>query len=193
MSVWHFAGDWRAKLPLTQCLAMAATVICAPAFWHTAEVSELFSFLAPANAQLFSSFMFYLAPLSFFTAIIALSIKEKPDRNLLIEFGVLMLAAAVLPPLIFFLVYFCLLHSPRHLLAVTQGLRRIEVVSYGAIFTGLSLCLAIATFLLLPDNGISQRLTQVIFIGLLVLTVPHMLITEHASKRQPPQSLRSTP
>ncbi|MFT4888548.1 MAG: Brp/Blh family beta-carotene 15,15'-monooxygenase [Pseudohongiellaceae bacterium] len=192
MSVWHFSGDWRSALPRSQCLAMAAAVICAPAFWHRIEVNEIFSYLTSTNAHLFSSFMVYLLPLSLLTALVALVRKKNSDANLFIEFAMLMLAAAVLPPLIFFLVYFCLLHSPRHLLEVTQGFTRAEVASYGIVFTTMSLCLAVATFFLLPDTGISERLTQVLFIGLLVLTVPHMLIIEHASKRDTLHSQRRT-
>ncbi|MFT4673113.1 MAG: Brp/Blh family beta-carotene 15,15'-monooxygenase [Pseudohongiellaceae bacterium] len=192
LSVWHFSGDWRSALPRVQCLAMSAAVICAPALWHRTEVNEIFSHLTSTNAHLFSSFMVYLAPLSILTVLIALVRKKNSDVNLLIEFAILMLAAAVLPPLIFFLVYFCLLHSPRHLLEVTQGFTPAEVTSYGVVFTAMSLCLAVATFFLLPDTGISERLTQVLFIGLLVLTVPHMLIIEHASKRDTLHSQRRT-
>ena len=192
MSVWHFSGDWRSALPRSQCLAMATAVICAPALWHRTEVNEIFSYLTSANAHLFSSFMAYLAPLSLLIAIIALVRKKNSGADSLIEFAILMLAAAVLPPLIFFLVYFCLLHSPRHLLEVTQDFARAEVASYGIVFTALSLCLAVATFFLLPDTGISERLTQVLFIGLLVLTVPHMLIIEHASKQDTLHSQRRT-
>lgn len=197
LSVWHFSGDWRTALPRSQCLAMATLVICAPAFWHSSEVSALFSYLAPAGAPLFVSFMYYLAPLSLVAVATARVMGRGKRKNrevntaLLFEFGMLMLAAAVLSPLVFFLVYFCLLHSPRHLLAVTRGVERIEVISYGLIFTLLALCLALGTFFLLPGSGIDERLTQLLFIGLLALTVPHMIIIEHTSNLTKSQPLRS--
>jgi Brp/Blh family beta-carotene 15,15'-monooxygenase len=197
LSVWHFSGDWRAALPRSRCVAAATAVISAPAFWHHSEVVELFSYLAPAHAQLLASFMYCLAPVSLLSLVIVLGRarnkipKVEMNTPLLIELGVLMLAAALLSPLVYFLVYFCLLHSPRHLLAVTRGFERIEVISYGVIFTLLSLSLALVTFFLLPDTGLDERLAQIVFIGLLALTVPHMLITEHASKLTTPQPPRS--
>jgi Brp/Blh family beta-carotene 15,15'-monooxygenase len=197
LSVWHFSGDWRAALPRSRCVAAATAVISAPAFWHHSEVVELFSYLAPAHAQLLASFMYCLAPVSLLSLVIVLGRarnkipKIEMNTPLLIELGVLMLAAALLSPLVYFLVYFCLLHSPRHLLAVTRGFERIEVISYGVIFTLLSLSLALVTFFLLPDTGLDERLAQIVFIGLLALTVPHMLITEHASKLTTPQPPRS--
>ena len=197
LSVWHFSGDWRAALPRSRCVAAATAVISAPAFWHYSEVVELFSYLAPAHAQLLASIMYCLAPVSLLSLLIVLGRARKKipkvevSTPLLIELGVLMLAATLLSPLVYFLVYFCLLHSPRHLLAVTRGFERIEVISYGVIFTLLSLSLALVTFFLLPDTGLDERLAQIVFIGLLALTVPHMLITEHASKLTTPQPPRS--
>ena len=197
LSVWHFSGDWRSALSRGQCIAAATAVISAPAFWHRSEVNELFSYLAPAHAQLLASSMYFLAPVSLLSLAIVLvrarrkTPKVEMNTPLLIELGVLMLAATLLSPLVYFLVYFCLLHSPRHLMAVTKGFKRIEVISYGVIFTLLSLSIAMATFFLLSDTGLDERLAQIVFIGLLALTVPHMLITEHASKFPPPQPLRS--
>jgi Brp/Blh family beta-carotene 15,15'-monooxygenase len=191
MSVWHFSGDWRESLPRSQCLALAAAVICAPGFWHTAEVTQLFSYLAPASSLLFSTIMLYLTPLCMLIAIAALLGKSKPITYLRIEFAALMVGAAVLPPLLFFLLYFCLLHSPRHLLAVTRGLKLKEIVYYGLFFTGLTLALAVILFFVLPETGIGERLTQVLFIGLLALTVPHMLITECMTNNRQKHFLRS--
>jgi Brp/Blh family beta-carotene 15,15'-monooxygenase len=197
LSVWHFSGDWRSALPRSLCIAAATAVISAPAFWHRSEVIELFNYLAPAHAQLLASFMYFLTPISLLSlAIVLVRARKKTPKvemstPLLIELGVLMLAAALLSPLMYFLVYFCLLHSPRHLLAVTKGFERIEIISYGIIFTLLSLSLALVTFFLLPDTGPDERLAQILFIGLLALTVPHMLITEHAGKLSTPQPPRS--
>ena len=51
-----------------------------------------------------------------------------------------------------------------------------ETLVYAVPFTVLSFVLGAGLFLSLPDIDFSFQLTQVVFVGLFALTVPHMLL-----------------
>ena len=103
-----------------------------------------------------------------------------------LEPAVLLMAAAALPPLLYFCLYFCLLHSPRHLVSIMVNHGASRSLATAMLFTLLSLVLAGIAWLLLPLPGIDDKTISVLFIGLAALTVPHMLVLRHA------ESLRSS-
>lgn len=89
--------------------------------------------------------------------------------------------ALTTPPLVFFIIYFCLLHSARHLregFDEERGVlpQRVEVgIVIGATVAPI---VAAAAFLSFTGGGaeLDERLLQVAFIGLAALTVPHMIV-----------------
>ncbi len=86
----------------------------------------------------------------------------------------------------FFTLYFCLQHSPRHLLAVARGERLEHVATAALLLTALTLVLGWGVYQVLPDQGWQQGLLQTLFVGLLALTVPHMILiemTKHLQRR----------
>ncbi len=45
LSIWHFRSDWNTEISGSQAIAAAASIICTPALFHPAAVSEIFSAL----------------------------------------------------------------------------------------------------------------------------------------------------
>jgi len=100
------------------------------------------------------------------------------------ELAVLATAAVVLPPLVFFILYFCGLHSPRHLLHAAQNLNRKSAIITAAGVTLLTVVLGGLVVMQAPVGRLDERLLQLTFIGLAVLTVPHMILIEHWAARR---------
>lgn len=85
------------------------------------------------------------------------------------------------PPLVFFIIYFCLLHSARHLLegfAEERGVLPRRAVVGIVVGATVAPIVAAAVFLSFTGGGaaLDERLLQVVFIGLAALTVPHMIV-----------------
>lgn len=90
--------------------------------------------------------------------------------------------AAMLPPLLYFVAYFCLLHSLRHLtttLALLPDRTRAlagaaRIMAASLLGAGAALALAIGG----AGADAGNAILGVVFIGLAALTVPHMLLVD---------------
>ena len=136
----------------------------------------IFAVLAPAGSQIIVDGMVLLSVASSLTAAFCCFKKQQSSVILLAELVVLFCAAYALPPIAYFTVYFCLLHSPLHLNQSMEQLGLAETLVYAVPFTVLSFVLGAGLFLSLPDIDFSFQLMQVVFVGLFALTVPHMLL-----------------
>ena len=110
------------------------------------------------------------------------------NRGMLAELLLLVAAAALLPPLWYFVLYFCALHSPRHLLAEFRRLsgpqRRYAALTL-LVTTLAALLIAAASGVHLQQfyESVNVMLYPLVFIGLAALTVPHMCLLEWAGRR----------
>ena len=92
------------------------------------------------------------------------------------------------PPLVGFAVYFCCVHSARHISGILGALRRdmsrLAMINQAAAFTLASWVaggLAVCWF---ADIGDPQPVVmRVVFIGLAALTVPHMILVDGFFRR----------
>jgi Brp/Blh family beta-carotene 15,15'-monooxygenase len=170
-SSWHFSGDWRDWLSRGWRLCAGATVICAPSLLYPDLVAEYFSVLTGEDATALVRVLQWLAIPALAGTIFSAArcIGKRP--------------AVALPPLIFFLLYFCSLHSPRHLIGTVQGMKPATATATAAVMTLLTVGLGALFFVLSPSTQVDQRLLQITFIGLSVLTVPHMILIEYYAAR----------
>lgn len=178
-SAVHFGGDWRYELPRGLFVLPGLAVVAIPAVLYEAQTAQILAYLAPevwatAITQAMTLIAVTVAPLS----IMLLAISEKGQQRLP-GFACLMLLGLLAPPLIYFIVYFCLSHSPQHLREARAALRlnwkqvfRLAIPIWLATIGG-----AFAAWLLLT-GPIEATALQTIFIGLAALTVPHMLLVE---------------
>lgn len=189
ISAWHFAGDWRDALPVASRAIAGLALLALPAWRWTAEVSDLFVALSgPAGAWVAQG-LAQLAPwLAAGTLAVVASVLPRSRRTAL-ELLAVGALALLLPPLVYFMVYFCALHSLRHLRHSARdsdaaSRRRMAWVAAG--YTGLTLVaaafawpwLATATPAALPG----AELLRLVFIGLAALTLPHMLVVMRAEQ-----------
>lgn len=189
ISAWHFAGDWFNREAVVARLATGLALLSLPTLLHGAAVAEIYAALAgPGGTQLVLAQQLVAGPVVL--ASISLSIIARPiEWRPVTEMAVALLAALLLPPLVFFLVYFCALHSPRHLLENIKSLSAAVTPSrlalHVAVYTAGALALVGSGFLALRtfETTLDEALLQLIFVGLAALTVPHMLVLEYAEGR----------
>jgi len=181
-SALHFSGDWAQASPVLRWSGGAAT-IGAPALLHHEEVVAIFAVLAPQGA---AELVAYAAALAGFLALAGLILTCLLLRQLrsaaALEQMVLWIIATVLPPLMYFAVYFCALHSIRHF---TQTLRLIALRRRALVLAVTLSALVTLVALLILRYGLpaqvvdpTDQIIQIIFIGLSALTVPHMILVD---------------
>ena len=179
ISAWHFADDWYAVLPRSYQLGVGASVIILPIFFQPVEVITLFGYLGVNWSQAAVAKVIFI-PGVLACAVMILAVLASLYRKSWASLEIFSLGALAFltPPLIFFSVYFCLLHSPRHILNVIEVLKpNIRgLLIYGITFTLLSVVIIFAVVESRTVIQSSAVLTQAIFIGLFCLTVPHMFV-----------------
>jgi Brp/Blh family beta-carotene 15,15'-monooxygenase len=105
------------------------------------------------------------------------------------EFVLLAVVFAFLPPLVSFALYFCIIHTGRHMRRIWHVLASSSspegLYKQAAGFTLASWLVGGVTLLWLETGNLDAALLQVVFIGLAALTVPHMILVDgFFAKRQ---------
>jgi Brp/Blh family beta-carotene 15,15'-monooxygenase len=94
---------------------------------------------------------------------------------------------SIVPPLVGFALYFCVIHTGRHMQHIWHHLRRRatsrHILGEAALFTVASWVGGVMIWLWLDSGNVSQDFLQVIFIGLAALTVPHMILVDGLFRR----------
>lgn len=184
-SALHFSDDWAADAPSLRWSGGLATV-GAPALLHHGEVEAIFAVLAPQGAAALASDATAVAG-GVALAVLAVSIlaSKRARGAAALEQAILWSVAAVLPPLMYFAVYFCALHSVRHftatMRAVADGRRALVVaVVLSAMVTFVALLASRygVTGTIPAVTAMTEQGIRVIFIGLAALTVPHMILVD---------------
>jgi len=181
ISAWHFSDDWQAELPSWPRRGIGLALLSLPAWSHPEIVRSLFGFLAgPGGEQLAAGITAagWLAVPVLAGAASWLLVAARPRSA--IELLALLLLGWLATPLVYFVLYFCLLHSPRHLLAEcgrTPRVKRPALFKVALVFTVATLALAVPVVIWLIQSGnVEQVLVRTVFIGLAALTVPHMAL-----------------
>ena len=185
ISAVHFGRDWQPKTGFGG-LGYGATILGLPGLAHPTEVTRIFSLLlfdaAPAAA------LALLQGLGIAGLLLLCLDYGRLNRGMLAELLLLVAAAALLPPLWYFVLYFCALHSPRHLRDEFRRLsgpqRRYAALTL-LVTTLAALLIAAASGVHLQQfyESLDTMLYPLVFIGLAALTVPHMCLLEWAGRR----------
>ncbi len=181
VSAAHFGSDWNRERPLALRFLTGAALLSLPSLRDVDAVADLYATLAGEGARLVAQTQAAIGPvlLVALAAAAVMAARRAPHEG--IELLAVAALALLAPPLMFFIVYFCALHSARHL---REGFR--EEHGHGR---GLTL-LIVATYTIAPlllagaflwattagTASLDDQLLRVVFIGLAALTVPHMAL-----------------
>ncbi len=188
ISAYHFGSDWEGRSTAWGQRAFGIAIVSIPALCKGRQVEEIYRQLGASVAHQIVTVSQAFALVAIGTALFAASSRSKFRRSNLVELSTVVVGGLVLPPILFFTCYFCLLHSPRHLMETARnlGLRGVRNIAHSALPTVLgTLVLGGGLWAVLPGSVYSQKLIQLVFIGLAALTTPHMLLTELSLRRSP--------
>lgn len=187
ISAWHFAGDWPLHVAVRP-LAGAA-LLAFPAWHWPGDVARIFMLLGGEDGETLAAMIASTGPLLAVALGAAMLVCHRRAPTAVAELASLAVLAACVPPLFYFGVYFCGLHSPRHMrlmTADTDVFVRRRLWAIAALYTGSALTCAAAAWVLLDGIGSiapADTTLRVLFIGLAALTVPHMIVVGLAERR----------
>ena len=181
ISAVHFSTDWERRGALVSRLAYGCAIVTLPSMSHAANVAIIYRALGTeAPGALLWTAQIIAVP----AVLLALAGSFRRRRDLLELVGIVV-GAIILPPLLYFACYFCFLHSPRHLFATAreEHLSTLRQIARHTALPTLAVCLASAMLLKSPEfRNTSAHLLQIIFVGLSVLTIPHMVLKTLAQR-----------
>ena len=108
----------------------------------------------------------------------------KDFEILLLDMFSIIILNFIFSPLIAFTVYFCFLHSIRHIISLSYELNKNDFSNGIKVFVKKALPLTVVTIIfyliavvfLSKSYGLNEVIIKVIFIGLASLTFPHILL-----------------
>ena len=168
-------------------------IVTAPLYFNFVETINIFKLLLIENENFYryldwiesKNILITIISLSFLVNILLIIVNFKiSNLTLLLDFVSILILNYFLSPLVAFTIYFCFLHSIRHIIAIANevnnrnfydGLKEfIKKASALAIVTVILFILA----LIITYNyfEINDAILKIIFIGLASLTFPHILL-----------------
>lgn len=188
ISAWHFSTDWRQRLTWVWRASLGALLLLMPIGFHTEEVAVLFAHLSgEGGAALAHALALPIWILAFLMALLASVAAVNRQWPLAMELLVLLLLAYTVPPLVYFALYFCLLHSPRHMVEVFEQAPHREhaaLVRTMGFYTAAAVMGLLGLAWLWSSVSADTLVMRVVFVGLAALTVPHMAVIGMASWRR---------
>lgn len=182
ISAAHFSGDPLQGVPWPARLFYGGSVILLPTIGHAQEIGRLFGLLVgDATATPLVPWLRWLAWPWLVGLALASLWQTRHDFWTALEMAAAGILAIVAPPLVSFVVFFCGMHSARHILRTMNfsGRSSWRYVA-GAALLPMAGVLAGSTlaWVFLRDTALDARVVQVVFVGLAALTVPHMVLVE---------------
>ena len=182
VSAIHFSGDPDGETSAAFRMLYGGAVIFCPLALHATEVSQLFASLAgvPAAQTIVAALQWATWPWVAAIGVAAITgVKRNPVRS--IELMSITALLTFAPPLIGFTIFFCGMHSARHVLRTRDyssagTLRHLLRIAAGPMLVTVA---GVASAWWLSDGKpLDMRLAQLLFVGLAALTVPHMMVVE---------------
>ena len=198
ISMFHFGkGDVNTQakqFSTVESLARGGVVIAGISQFHKTDADTIFQALIGSNTDLVWLFLDAAVAITIVCFTISLAGKRGQERGRFFgEIAGLTLIFAILPPLVGFSIYFCLIHSMRHFATMramlADTISKLQITRTTVLFSAM--CWAVGLIVLAQQSsnvGVEPALLQVIFIGLAALTVPHMMLVDGYVEYQKSQS-----
>ena len=191
MSIIHFGlCDW-SFLKINQfkwvvTLTHGINIIFGIIFFHTSESFQIFTFLSNDSFIYFEQYLIVIYFLFgiLFLVYCYLSINLKKLRWGTLEMIFILFIISQLDPLTGFAIYFCFIHTTKHVYAILQNTNKylknkkfvFATTAAFTIITWVGGCIAI--IYLYNNFTFSESFIKTIFVGLAALTLPHMTLID---------------
>ena len=183
ISIVHFGLDWRGGADPFLAMMVGWALIAMPALSHPQEVSDIFALLtgSPTGSTISALLACAAAPAALGSLVFAFWAFKNNERQNAVDVVACMAAAVFLPPLVAFAIFFCGLHSPRHMAEAMRESAGISAAKKIVIITAvflLSLAIGVLLFFGQNDLQVESGVIRTAFILISILTVPHFVL-EH--------------
>ncbi len=183
ISIVHFGLDWRGGADPFLAMMVGWALIALPALSHPKQVSDIFAILtgSPTGSTISALLACAAAPAALGSLVFAFWAFKNNERQNAIDVVACMAAAIFLPPLVAFAVFFCCLHSPRHMAEALRESAGISSAKKGMIIAAvflLSLAIGVLLFLGQGELQMESGVIRTAFMLISILTVPHFVL-EH--------------
>lgn len=189
VSIVHFSQDWRKGAEPFLAMMVGWGLVSVPALSHPDIVSDIFILLTdnPSGETIASLLAIASAPAALGCLVYALWAYRNGNVRDAVDVLSCLAAALLLPPLIAFAIFFCGLHSPRHMASALEDAGTLSAPRKLAVIiavTLLALGLGAALFAQQVAFGTEANIIRTAFILISILTVPHFLL-EHMLAKSP--------
>lgn len=182
VSIAHFSGDLESGVGMLTRILYAGAVIVLPCMRYESDVARQFGFLAgPDSGVAIAAALSVLAWPWLACSLCAAAVESRRAKMAGAELLAVVLLTVFASPLIGFAVFFCGMHSARHVIRTYHYANRTSLrllVSAAVVPMLLVALAAIIGWVFLDHNAPSRGVTQFLFVGLAALTVPHMVLVE---------------
>jgi Brp/Blh family beta-carotene 15,15'-monooxygenase len=193
ISMLHFgAGDARhgeGVLRFAETMAHGGLAIVGISQFHRSEVDEIFYYLINQDTAMvwLAINVLTVAVIVAIIACVSQAAKDVKWSATTLELLILGILYALVPPLLGFAIYFCLVHSARHFKRILSTIKATvdfsNIKNQAILFTTASWIAAGIAFWMLADFADpGPTVMRITFIGLAALTVPHMLLIDGVMK-----------
>jgi len=183
-SALHFSDDLNTPNAMLTKLSYGAAVICLPSIVHGAALVGLYAVFVDASvAQRIVTVSQWLCyPILFLMGLMLfnrqIAIREKLDAYAVLAIMTL------LPPILAFAVYFCLMHSARHLIRSHAffGQLNARLFIMALVLPTLAvIIMACGVWFFTNTRTVESDLIRLVFIGLAALTFPHAWVLKQSN------------
>ena len=171
-------------------LVKGSLIIFSPLFFHTEETLKIFELLFINNSFLIfiknEHWIINVCLIFNFLGYLYFVFRNNFDNFeiLFLDLLLILIINFIFSPLLAFTIYFCFLHSIRHIISIILELDEANFTNGIKLFMKKALPLTVVTailyllsvFLIANFYGFNTAIIQVIFIGLASLTFPHILL-----------------
>lgn len=180
-SVFHFSGDPALGTPALTRFLYGGACIVLPAALHATQLGEIFSYLVGPQRGVYLAEILHVLAWPWLAALCLASLQQY-QRDWLTALEILAVSglALMLSPLLGFTLFFCGMHSARHIIR-TQRYANISfsgIVKVSALPMFSLAAIVVLSWVVLPESAVDERIIQFVFVGLAALTVPHMVLVE---------------
>ena len=189
ISIVHFSHDWRGGVEPFLAMMVGWALVALPALASPQDVAVIFAALTGSSDGAVIAALLGAAsvPAALGSLVFAYWAFRNNDTQSALEVLACIAAALFLPPLVAFAVFFCGLHSPRHMadaLRATGTLSRTKKTLIICAVTALSLGMGVLMFLYQGEVPTDMGIIRAAFILISTLTVPHFILEHLLSYKQ---------